>query len=404
MTAYNVGKNAIKRLIRRPNCIQEWPKINVSFDVKAAEPRLNLVLLSGQASTGGAHTALRFFEALCHYYPRSRIVILLEDERDFKANQWLGRELESRAPGGPHTIAYLAKQNFRPTIGIHYDHFIATHWRTASYVISLREAQAACCHTPRFPFIYLIQDFEPGFYPWSANYLLASATYTMPKETVAVFNTGLLKEYTEKMGFVFPVSYAFEPKLNPILATYKNELVGRKKRRLILFYGRPGAARNAFELAIEALRTFAEQYENAEAWQALSVGQSHDNIRLSRKLVLRAQGKISLKRYAELLLDASVGLSLMVSPHPSYPPLEMAEFGLRVITNSFANKDLSLRTSNIVSLFDTRPAAFAAALIDACKAHEAGIMVNDSRPAFLGCDDEFTFGGELVERLFDHSI
>ncbi|OBI53361.1 hypothetical protein A5706_22475 [Mycobacterium sp. E796] len=39
----------------------------------------------------------------------------------------------------------------------------------------------------------------------------------------------------------------------------------------------------------------------------------------------------------------------MISPHPSYPPLEMAEAGMRVITNSYENKNLSALHENITS-------------------------------------------------------
>jgi hypothetical protein len=39
----------------------------------------------------------------------------------------------------------------------------------------------------------------------------------------------------------------------------------------------------------------------------------------------------------------------MLSPHPSYPPLEMAEAGMRVVANAFENKDLSRLHENISS-------------------------------------------------------
>ena len=39
----------------------------------------------------------------------------------------------------------------------------------------------------------------------------------------------------------------------------------------------------------------------------------------------------------------------MVSPHPSYPPLEMAAAGLLVLSNTYANKDLSKLHDNIRS-------------------------------------------------------
>ena len=50
---------------------------------------------------------------------------------------------------------------------------------------------------------------------------------------------------------------------------------------------------------------------------------------------------MTLDDYAALMHRASVGVSLMCSPHPSYPPLEMAAFGITTITNSFVTKDLS---------------------------------------------------------------
>jgi hypothetical protein len=52
----------------------------------------------------------------------------------------------------------------------------------------------------------------------------------------------------------------------------------------------------------------------------------------------------------------------MISPHPSYPPLEMAAFGVRVLTNNFSNKNLSQVSSYIRSVQHPEPAGIAAAL------------------------------------------
>ncbi|MFZ3383392.1 MAG: hypothetical protein WA144_05655, partial [Candidatus Methanoperedens sp.] len=60
------------------------------------------------------------------------------------------------------------------------------------------------------------------------------------------------------------------------------------------------------------------------------------------------------------------GLSIMISPHPSYPPLEMASFGLEVVTNRFANKNLSEGSSSIISIQNLTPESIASALTDAC--------------------------------------
>lgn len=402
----NLKKRAKKKLksllVRyRGYRLHELPKLEVSFENEKSDPRINLVLLGArkESAFGGTDTALRFFDAIRSHYRRSRIIVLQEDDSDHDPERWPGREIETRDSSNAHTVVYLKQRDFRLRVVNECDHFIATHWITAHYVIALREAQVACDFQPVTPFIYLIQDFEPGFYPWSSRYLLASATYTKPNETIAVFNTDLLREYVETTGYNFPAGYVFEPKLNPVMARYKGRLQNNAKRRLILVYGRPGAARNAFELIVEALSVFAERYGNADKWEILSLGEAHGSISLPNGLKLKSRGKVTLDQYAQYLLDASVGLSLMVSPHPSYPPLEMAEFGIRVITNKFANKNLSERSDNIISLSDTRPSALASALIEACDAFETYPIAGNSRPAFLGAEDEFPFDKELASRL-----
>ena len=75
-----------------------------------------------------------------------------------------------------------------------------------------------------------------------------------------------------------------------------------------------------------------------------------------------SRGKLSLEQYAQTLARASIGVSLMLSPHPSYPPLEMAEFGVQVITNRYANKDLATKTPFIRSVRSLTPEAIAAEL------------------------------------------
>ena len=42
--------------------------------------------------------------------------------------------------------------------------------------------------------------------------------------------------------------------------------------------------------------------------------------------------------YAALVRSIDLGLSLMYTPHPSYPPLDLAASGAVVVTNRFANK------------------------------------------------------------------
>ena len=70
------------------------------------------------------------------------------------------------------------------------------------------------------------------------------------------------------------------------------------------------------------------------------------------------------------MFTSYAGISLMVSPHPSYPPLEMSTFGVRTITNQYENKDLSYFNENIISLRACSPDNIVKALSDICGEYE----------------------------------
>ena len=55
--------------------------------------------------------------------------------------------------------------------------------------------------------------------------------------------------------------------------------------------------------------------------------------------MLRPAPWLGLQEYAEQMRESDVLLSLMLSPHPSYPPLEMAACGGVAVTTVYANKD-----------------------------------------------------------------
>ena len=114
-------------------------------------------------------------------------------------------------------------------------------------------------------------------------------------------------------------------------------------------------------------------------------------------------GKLDLDSYGQLLTTSAVGVALMVSPHPSYPPLEMAHLGMRVVTNRFGAKDLSAWHPNITSAPDLSPEGVARAIADACDAYEAdpcsGGGRETLRPDYLSDGPAFPFAAEVAALL-----
>jgi hypothetical protein len=217
------------------------------------------------------------------------------------------------------------------------DVLFATWWPTAHV------ANAALDAVNAHEFVYLIQDFEPGFYPWSVKYALASETYAMPMR--AIVNEPLLLEHlvAERVGlFAAPDggdrSRAFMPAVDRSVFSRRSP-DSRGGSRHLVFYARPRHARNLFEIGLRALRLAAQRgaFDNAD-WRFSAIGSDLVELPLSERLALRPVPWMSYRDYGAFLGGADVLISLMLSPHTSYPPLEMAATGGLVITNTFGVK------------------------------------------------------------------
>lgn len=359
--------------------------------------RLNLILpmLVGRWFYGGMATAVRFFRSLGEQFEHQRIIFTDQTEAEFEFQDWADWVVD-RGEVANRSIAFLADRRTPLTVSPS-DYFIATCWHTAVHVKHYIAKQEELFGKADRRFVYLIQDYEPSFYAWSARHMAARSTYSNGHKILAVFNTQLLADYFANQGFRFASRHVFEPMLHPALKAAKTEQ-SVQKERLILVYGRPTQLRNNFEMLIEALDTWAKNYPAAGDWSVMSAGEPHDDIALSKGVVLKACGKLSPDEYARILKRTWAGVSLMLSPHPSYPPLEMAEFGAWVVTNTFENKNLSSLARNIISVEELSPVEIAERLAWCCDQYQPGktAVVHALPPVFNAADEEFPFTRELV--------
>ncbi len=372
-------------------------------------PRLNLLLpsLQPQHLFGGIMTALLFFLELGRDDARLRIV-LTDQAQPPAAGEvpellrgWqvvAASDNTAGAADGRTIVAFGSRADATLPVGAG-DLFVATGWWTAYCAQRLIAWQARQYGAPMHPLLYFVQDFEPGFYPWSTRYMLALSTYTWDGPTLAVFNTGLLRAYFERQDLRFERAWSFEPQLTPALADALARAEGGfDKRRRLIVYGRPGTPRNAFELVCQGLRHWCENDPSSRHWDLHSLGEPHAPVPMPGGNRLVPLGKLSLEEYASALSESAIGVSLMLSPHPSYPPLEMAQFGVRVVTNGFANKDLGALSAGIVSLRAPTPEAIGEALAQLAEPWRSRKVVHVERPAvtlFSPAGSAWPFIGEL---------
>lgn len=315
--------------------------------------RVNLVVpnLCPEKYFGGVATAFRFVKNLATEL-NARIRVIGEEIFDVaempQLSDYVIKFADEENSEKYSACRYRDLENMKVLVE-EKDIFVMTYWTTMYKYKTVFEFQQNA-YGRGHEIIYLIQDFEPSFFKWSAYYLLAESTYK-EKNIIAVFNTKGLMEYTNSLGYNnFVKQYFFEPQLNETMKEKLHQKNNTDRKNLLIVYGRPRNARNCFSLIVESLKQVVENSAEAQKWDFVSIGVKHRNWDLGKGKKLVSKGKLSLDNYCQILKEAKVGISLMCSPHPSYPPLEMAAFGVHTITNSFKDKDLEETCDNLIAL------------------------------------------------------
>jgi hypothetical protein len=366
--------------------------------------RISLVIptLSPEKFFGGVATAIDLFLALGARTGADLRIVM--DDFDAIANT---SELERRAKKvgiDSSAIEVVGRTERIPVIGVRRgDIFVTYNWWTTLNIEWLLQEYCRSFDAAPAPHIYLIQEYEPGFYPMSSTHMAARLALGSGRPWWAIFNSHELYEYFLAQGHGVEKAFLFEPALSTELRGYL-DLPRPPKERKILVYGRPNIPRNCFPAVCKGLTQWVRDYPEADKWEVISAGHHHSPIPLGRGCTMASSGKLAMGDYGKLLLKTAVGLSLMASPHPSYPPLEMAHFGILTLTNKYANKDLGNSHENIRSLDDIAPDTIARALVQACRQFEQspdiGWNAQSLRASFLR-PQPMDFIDALSESLFD---
>ncbi len=326
-------------------------------ETPVSRPTLNILdaAWSVMGMTGGPNTVINLACRIARHGLSVRLVSTTEVATiDPK---WLRNHARSLLGGGdvPNIQVASAAQASKPLQIGPGDVFLATHWTTA------QQLKAVLPKMPVRQFFYMLQEFEPGFYAWSSNFALTAETYGL--DFWPVINQATLADYllAQPMGRLNEPAMreraiVFEPAVDANLF-YPGPGSATHRPRRLLFYARPTSTRNLFGLGLLALRQAAADPVFA-GWEFVSIGSrgSVPDLPLGNGHMLRRAPWTDYAGYGDVLRGADVLLCPMLSPHTSYPVLEMAACGGWSVTNTFATKTreaLEAMSENIIAVEPT---------------------------------------------------
>lgn len=211
------------------------------------------------------------------------------------------------------------------------DIWVATYWSTAYCLAELVEAGTA--HRDRV--VYVVQDWEPGFFPWGTEHALARATYSHGFRLIV--NSAPLADFIrDSTGAEIPPSHVFAPqvdqaRLSEAASLWRPPAEGQPR---LLFYARPAKPRNLFALGLESVRRWVRELPDGTRPLITLAGGDCGEVSFGPKADVVVRGKTDLDGYYELLSRTDLALALMHSPHPSHLPLELPMAGIPTVTNS----------------------------------------------------------------------
>jgi glycosyltransferase involved in cell wall biosynthesis len=176
---------------------------------------------------------------------------------------------------------------------------------------------------------YLIQDFEPAFYPAGSVSALAESTYRMGFNGIA--NTvSLQRMYEAEYG---GKATHFTPRINAaVFHPEESPGIPNPRRPFQVFcYGRPKHPRNAFELVKLAMQQLNAKL--GDRVRIVSAGDEWQPCDYGLQGTVENLGLLSYGDTGRLYRECQVGVVMMLTRHPSYLPLELMASGCLAVTN-----------------------------------------------------------------------
>lgn len=263
---------------------------------------------------GGIMTILRLADYLSRVLGIKNRILVCGSARRSKIETDIGRAFPSLKEAQVVILdSVQALKNIPPS-----DYSVATLWTTAYVLLAVQNTGYK---------FYMIQDFEPAFYPAGSTYAQAELTYRFG--FLGIANTQSIKQiYEEDYG---GVAVVLRPNIDTDVFFRSDRPLPSNPKRLF-FYARPGIPRNGFELAAAALRRLKQQYQDQIDIVCAGAAWAPSDFGLEQ--VVRNVGLLSYAGTGDLYRECHIGFVMMMTKHPSYLPFELMACGSLVVTNA----------------------------------------------------------------------
>jgi O-antigen biosynthesis protein len=301
----------------------------------AARERLKVAVLVPpfQRGSGGLSTILALVGELAG---RGHLCSLWLEDPHRRAPE-SGRRIDKRLRDYFGPIRAEVRSGFSKWAGA--DIVVATGWETVPRALLLPDCGART---------YLVQDYEPDFFPASAERRWAEESYRqgLPHVTVGPWLAQLLRERFGAVATHFDLGVDHD--------TYQPRRVARREDTVV-FYARRSTPRRAVPLGLLAL---AELQRRRSDLRIVLFGEEHP---LRTSFPYRHAGILSEPDLAELYSEATVGVSLSLTNH-SRVSQEMMACGLPCVELDTPSVRAGVGEEDLVTLAPFDPLGLADAI------------------------------------------
>jgi len=296
---------------------------------------------------------------------------------------------------GPTDFLYLPPGDQRSLSLGDQDIILTTSWWTTRATLgSVNPARI----------IYLLQQDERMFYSFGDQRLQCMETLSEPELRILV-NTQQLFDHLadgfEPLSRLRERGHWFDPAF-PSFPRPKAAKPPAEGAQNFFFYARPNNDRNLFWRGLEVINAAMREGVLApDQWNFHFVGRELPDMELPGGVQPTVWSKLPWSKYAELVSRMDLGLCLMDTPHPSYPPLDLAAAGAVVVTNTHGSKKSFERWSRNIIAAPPSVSALTDALREGIK------LSRDPEQRFANCGSDHIprdWGPQLdtvIERMLD---